>query len=331
MDTDTKNVPQLFLPTETQEKDQKLEIDLRQEDLIRAARLQVVGQVELVGFDQRVVPKANFKNLILPKPLMKTVKNILRLQKAQKVLSTEWGFNNLSGYDTGTTVFFIGTPGTGKSMTAEVLGYELGRPLKILPCTLLVKQSHIGSNLHSNLFKELRNSGAIVVIEGCECLLHYGYDETHQQHVSALNHWLSQMTGLVVLIATTRDTGSVLGNVPKELKQRVRYICEYKPPDKELRLALWKALTPTEAPLSSDVDFSLLAQKYEFVGQNIKNCILNAASRAALRLPKAQITSSSQSSFSSTSSRSITMKDLIWACKEEYNKVNLRTHSNMVM
>jgi len=214
-------------------------------------------------------------------------------------------------------------------MTAEVLGYELGRPLKILPCTLLIKQSHIGSNLHSNLFKELRNSGAIVVVEGCECLLHYGYDGTHQQHISTLNHWLAQMTGLVVLIGTTRNTSSIIGDIPKELKQRVRYICEYKPPDKELRLQLWKALRPAEAPLSSDVDFSFLAQKYEFVGQNIKNCILNAAAKAALRVPKAQISSSSP--LSSTFSRSITMKDLIWACKEEYNKISIGTHSTMVM
>ena len=35
-------------------------------------------------------------------------------------------------YPQGLTVLFHGAPGTGKSLAAEAIGYEVGKPLKVL-------------------------------------------------------------------------------------------------------------------------------------------------------------------------------------------------------
>ena len=44
---------------------------------------------------------------------------------------------------------------------------------------------------------------------------------------------------------------------------------------------LWRTTVPKTTPLDEDVDFRFIAEKFEFAGGNIKNCVLNAAFLAA--------------------------------------------------
>ena len=57
----------------------------------------------------------------------------------------------------------------------------------------------------------------------------------------------------------------------------MKYIVEFQFPDVDTREMLWKTTIPKDTPLGADVDIRYLAEKYELVGGNIKNCILNAA------------------------------------------------------
>lgn len=50
--------------------------------------------------------------------------------KCRSVLFGQWGFGKTE--EQGLTVLFHGAPGTGKSLTAEAVGYEVGKPLKVL-------------------------------------------------------------------------------------------------------------------------------------------------------------------------------------------------------
>ncbi len=46
------------------------------------------------------------------------------------MLVGQWGFG-AGGDLSGTTCLFSGAPGTGKTLAAEAVGYETGRPLKV--------------------------------------------------------------------------------------------------------------------------------------------------------------------------------------------------------
>ena len=48
----------------------------------------------------------------------------------RSVLFGQWGFG--ADDQKGITVLFHGQPGTGKSLAAEALGYEVGKPLKVI-------------------------------------------------------------------------------------------------------------------------------------------------------------------------------------------------------
>ena len=61
----------------------------------------------------------------------------------------------------------------------------------------------------------------------------------------------------------------------------MKYIVEFQFPDPDTREMLWRTTIPKDTPIADDVDIRFLAEKFEFVGGNIKNCILNAAFLAA--------------------------------------------------
>ncbi len=46
----------------------------------------------------------------------------------------QWGFGK-NGDLAGTVCLFTGEPGTGKTLAAEAVGFETGKPLKVCPRT----------------------------------------------------------------------------------------------------------------------------------------------------------------------------------------------------
>lgn len=110
----------------------------------------------------------------------------------RSVLFGQWGFGEHE--QQGITVLLHGAPGTGKSLAAEALGYEVGKPLKV--CTddfmkgLVVKMSLViliitqvvncgellskwvgesTKNINA-IFEEARHSDAILVFDEAEGL-----------------------------------------------------------------------------------------------------------------------------------------------------------------
>jgi hypothetical protein len=59
-------------------------------------------------------------------------------------------------------------------------------------------------------------------------------------------------------------------------------------PASDLRTCLWKKLIPPKAPLSSDVDFTILGKKFDLFPGSIESAIAHAASQAASRAPENQ-------------------------------------------
>lgn len=99
-----------------------------QRDLERAARLQLRGIFQSNDFDRRVVPCRSLKDLVVDQQSMNLIQEIIQFEKVRKVLFGQWGFSDDSSENRrqGTSVMITGPPGTGKSLCAEVLGYELG-------------------------------------------------------------------------------------------------------------------------------------------------------------------------------------------------------------
>ena len=93
--------------------------------------------------------------------------------------------------------------------------------------------------------------------------------------VSYLLQRLEAHDGLIVL-ATNREK-----DIDEAFMRRIHVRIEMSLPAPEERLRLWKQSFPASAPLADDIDFDLLAAKFEIAGGSIRNVATTAAFIAA--------------------------------------------------
>lgn len=70
-------------------------------------------------------------------------------------------------------------------------------------------------------------------------------------------------------------------NLDDAFLRRIDIVVDFPAPSATDRARLWSRLAATAAPLADDVDLSLLAEKFELTGGEIRNCAMAAAYQAA--------------------------------------------------
>lgn len=195
----------------------------------------------------------------------------------------------------------------GKTHAAEAIGFEVGKPLKVVNCgELLSKWVGESTKNIEALFEEANNMDAILLFDDCDGLFGQrtnvttATDRYSNVDVGVLLYHIEKFSGIVIL------TTNLLENLDKAFYRRFRYIIEFTLPPAHLRAQIWRLLIPNEAPLEKDVDFTSLSS-LELTGGAIKNSIFRAASKAALR---------------KVDKRVITADDLKKAAIEELEKTN---------
>src|SRR5690606_28235314 len=96
--------------------------------------------------------------------------------------------------------------------------------------------------------------------------------------VSGLNYLLQRLDAFDgIRILTTNLEGSI----DPAFKRRVSLRLQFPFPDEEMRVRLWAAHVPPEAPTLGDFDFAELARRFPLSGGYIRNSALRAAFLAA--------------------------------------------------
>ena len=142
------------------------------------------GALQMHGFSERLIPRHGLDHLVLPKKIRAALKEIVDLEKARGVLFGAWGFDAFLRKRQGTTALFWGPDGTGKLSAAEALGFELGKPLKVVDLPHLLSAATTagtqntggtpggftkgsrGRRTVQSLFNETRLADAILVLDG---------------------------------------------------------------------------------------------------------------------------------------------------------------------
>jgi len=280
---------------------------ISQSDLETGAVYQLRGSLAMQNFDRRIVPVRGLQDLIVPDKTRKQLSQIINMEKARQVLFSEWGFSEKMCHDQGTTCLFYGPPGVGKSLAAEAIGFETGKPLKAINCAELVSKyvGDTGKNIEA-VFTDAKNMDAIIIFDDAESLF-----STRSHGSSATDKHSNMDTGLLlynmehfpgIAILTT----NCFSLIDPAFYRRFRFFVEFEKPDAKTRERLWQSHLPSQAPLADDVDLQKLANLFDFSGAVIKNCCFKAAAQAALRVNEAK--------------RKIYMKDLLEVAEEEREK-----------
>jgi AAA+ superfamily predicted ATPase len=213
-----------------------------------------------------------WEDLILNSNTLNEIKEIETWLLYNDVLLHDW--NMKSKIKPGYRVMFYGSPGTGKTLTASLLGKYTNKDVYRIDLSMIVSK-YIGEtekNL-SSLFDKAINKDWILFFDEADAIfgkrtnVRDAHDKYANQEVSYLLQRIENHPGLVILASNFKS------NIDTAFTRRFQSIIEFEVPQYPERLKLWEANLPKEIKISDDVSLKELSKKYDITGANIVNVI----------------------------------------------------------
>lgn len=262
-----------------------------EEDIVIGCKKQMRGALQMQDFDERVVPETGLDDLVISNSVKSDLMGIVQIEKARGILFGSWGFNEAMRGRQGTTALFWGPRGSGKSLAAEAIGFELGKPLKVIDFPQLLGQSgRPNAEAVKECFKEARLMNAVLVLGGISMNSEGSRNEAAIEDTRLLNlvvREMSRFPGIVILMVDASESLDVfVSRLEKGLLDGLKFTVAFDVPDLNARELLWKKLIPNSLP-SKSIDFRSLALSSENLNfVQIGNVVYRAAATAALRAEK---------------------------------------------
>ncbi|HEY5606685.1 MAG TPA: ATP-binding protein [Thermoplasmata archaeon] len=249
-----------------------------------------------------VQPRYTMTDLVLADTTRERLLDALAEIRNKGLMYRRWGLRKVVKRTKGLSLLFAGPPGTGKTMAAEAISSELGRPLHVVNYAQL-ENMWVGETEKNieHVFHAALESGAVLFFDEADAVFQRrGFMATPWMNRD-VNILLSQMENFpgVVILAT-----NLARVMDRALDRRIDIAVEFPLPDARLRRKLYERLVPEEAPVGKDVDFETLAAKHPLSGGSILN-VVRQAMRNSLRRGKRH---------------RITMDDFVRAAEQETKK-----------
>ena len=258
-----------------------------------------------------VEPRFALDDVVLSSSTRHSIEDAMLEIRNKNLLFRRWGLEKVIRKKKGLSLLFAGPPGTGKTMTAEAIAKEIGKPLMIVNYAQLENMwvGETEKNIEA-VFKSAEGKEAILFFDEADAVFHRRGVSTApwtNRDVNVLLHHLEESGGVVILATNMTRV------LDRALDRRVDIAIEFDMPDVEMRRQIFERLVPKQAPLHKDVDFMALARRYALSGGSILN-VVRQAMRNALRRGKRH---------------RITMDDFVRAAQSELQKSELRRRDHM--
>jgi len=204
----------------------------------------------------------------------------------------------------GYRVLFYGPSGTGKTLTASLLGKEVGRDVYKIDLSQVVSK-YIGEtekNLES-IFKKAESKNWILFFDEADSLfgkrtqVQSSNDRYANQEVSYLLQRIEDYPGVLILASNLKN------NLDDAFVRRFQNIIHFPMPDAEERKALWQKGLPSSLKIHPDIDLDFISRNYVLSGANVINAIQFAALKCF-----------------SNQKKELTQADLLAGIQNEYQK-----------
>lgn len=247
-----------------------------------ATSIRARGSVSLSVGVRLVHPYAAWENLVLSADRLRQLHEAVARLEWQSRVFDEWGFLKDRAGARGVRLLFAGAPGTGKTLSAEVLAHALGVDLLIVDLSRVVSKwiGETEKNLAA-VFDAAERAQAALFFDEADALFgkRTEVSDAHDRYANLETAYLltrlEQCEGLAILATNLRQ------NIDPAFLRRLEFVIDFEEPDRAERLALWCCHLPKDAPLDADVNLPELAAIYPVVGGVIRNAIVAAAFLAA--------------------------------------------------
>lgn len=229
-----------------------------------------------------VEPKYKMSDLILDEPTREALLDATSFYAHQDKLMKQWGLGERFADRANISINLYGEPGTGKTMAAHAIAYELGKEILFVDYAE-IESKYVGETAKNikQLFEAAVALDAVIIFDEADALLskrvtdmRSSTDVSVNQTRSVLLNILNDYSGVVIF------TTNFIQNFDPAFIRRIRYQVKFNLPNEELRRKLWQMYIPSQMPANIDVES--IASKYEGIsGSDIANAVFSAATKAA--------------------------------------------------
>ncbi len=256
----------------------------------KASKLKLDMLIKEQEIFELIEPTTSLENVVLNPVTSKTLQNLMRqLDKEVVARLHAWGIKDKkAGIDA--RIIFYGPPGTGKTLTAHSLSRSLKRQVLSFDCSKILSM-YVGESeknvrkifdTYADLTLQTKTEPILLLNEADQFLasrsagIGSSADQMHNQMQNIFLEQIEKFQG--ILIATT----NLLENIDAAFSRRFNYKIEFKKPDKEQRLELWKMMLPKNAPFEAGFDVGQLTH-HPLTGGQINLIVKNTAYTVASR------------------------------------------------
>lgn len=228
---------------------------------------------------KRISTKLNWDDLVLASETFDSVQEIsIWLEHGQHLLADpEVGRKIKRGYRS----LFYGPSGTGKTLTACLLGKTAGLDVYHIDLSMVVSK-YIGEtekNL-AKIFDHAENRNWILFFDEADALFgkrtqtNSSNDRYANQEVSYLLQRIEDFPGVVILASNYKS------NMDQAFMRRFQSLIRFPMPGENLRHQLYKKAFTGNYQLDNEIDLLEISRKYELSGGNIINVLRYCAMMA---------------------------------------------------
>lgn len=267
-----------------------------------------IASPELPRFARRIHPTFGLDDVVLPKDRLDQLRQIVaHVRLASKVLNN-WGFARQLPYGRGIAALFCGPSGTGKTMAAQAIAYELQTDTYVVDLSRVMSK-YIGETekFLDATFRDAQRVGAVLQVDEAEALfgkrseVKDAHDRYANLEVAYLLQRMEAFEGVAILTTNLRQ------NLDQAFLRRLRFVVDFPKPDVASREKIWLHCLPKDAPFHN-INVKYLARKLDLTGGHIRQITVRAAFAAA-----------------SEGSSTIEMRHLIDAARAELLKLGMST------
>jgi len=213
-----------------------------------------------------------WSDLVLPATTLQQIREIENWITHNDTLLRDWGMQKR--VKPGYRALFYGSPGTGKTLTATLLGRQTGKDVFRIDLSRIISK-YIGEtekNL-SRLFDKADSKNWILFFDEADALfgkrtdIRDAHDKYANQETAYLLQRIESHNGLVILASNRR------GNLDEAFSRRFQSIIHFPMPKSEERHALWLNTLPERMMTDAEIDWRAIASRYELSGASILNIV----------------------------------------------------------
>jgi SpoVK/Ycf46/Vps4 family AAA+-type ATPase len=233
---------------------------------------------------EKVIPRWTFTDVVLPVATRRALEHALAEIRSQKLIFEKWGLGERHSTGLSVAINFAGPPGTGKTICAEAIAHALDRDLLVVRYAEMESMwmGETPKNVAA-VFRLAADNDAVLFFDEADAIAarrSTGMDQAQMRESNTVvNVLLSELEAFngVVIFAT-----NLAVNFDPAFERRIRTHVLFEMPGIPERERIWRAQIHGRTPLSGDVDFRALAERFEVSGGDIKNAVLKAAAAASI-------------------------------------------------